>query len=455
MQAATFEQVITEPIEYLKPSLTVHAPARAFHVSRPDPQWNLATRVAFRFLFVYFGVFLAAYCLPSLPFGFAFLERYSELWMMPGTWVGHHVLHLSREIPVSDTSSGDRTADYLFFLCSLGLSLAATVVWSLLDHKRANYGQLFRWMRFAVRTGLGATLMVYGAAKLIPSQMPALFPNQLLQSYGDSSPMALLWNFMGASRPYEMFAGSTELLAAVLLFVPGCATLGALVSIGVMTNVFLLNMCYDVPVKLFSFHLLLLSFFLVAPDARRLAGLFLLRKDAELKQDPPLFQRKKYNRALLAAQLAFGSVVLILSLAQSHMIEKMFREMPQQTPYFGAWSVEEYTIDGKLRPPLLTDESRWQRVSFQMPQHLSIQPMVGQRQAFSLALDKNEKTMVLSKEGRQKANFSFDNPQPDLLVLTGEMEGHEVSARLRRIDQSKLLLTSRGFHWINEFPYNR
>ena len=82
---------------------------------------------------------------------------------------------------------------------------------------------------------------------------------RLLEPYGDSSPMGLLWTFMGASKGYSIFCGGVEMLAAILLFVPGCATLGALVAMGAMANVFMLNMCYDVPVKQYSFHLLLWS----------------------------------------------------------------------------------------------------------------------------------------------------------------------------------------------------
>lgn len=41
-----------------------------------------------------------------------------------------------------------------------------------------------------------------------------------------------------------------------------------------MTNVFALNLFYDVPVKLFSGHLLLAALLLLALDARRLLAAF-------------------------------------------------------------------------------------------------------------------------------------------------------------------------------------
>ena len=39
------------------------------------------------------------------------------------------------------------------------------------------------------------------------------------------------------------------------------------------------------------------------------------------------------------------------------------------------------------------------------------------------------------------------------LILT--MDGETIQAKLRRADEKSFLLTSRGFHWINEYPFNR
>ena len=57
-------------------------------------------------------------------------------------------------------------------------------------------------------------------------------------------------------------------------------TLGALIVAFVMTNVVMLNFCYDVPVKLFSLHILAFALFLVAPDAKRLVTFFLSPRTA-------------------------------------------------------------------------------------------------------------------------------------------------------------------------------
>jgi len=41
-----------------------------------------------------------------------------------------------------------------------------------------------------------------------------------------------------------------------------------------------------------------------------------------------------------------------------------------------------------------------------------------------------------------------------MLSLEGRYDGANISANLRRQDDAPPLLISRGFHWINEFPFN-
>jgi hypothetical protein len=73
------------------------------------------------------------------------------------------------------------------------------------------------WLRYA----LAARLLAYGFAKVFLPQMPLPEPIALLTPYGRSSPMMLLWTFMGTSPTYEMLAGFAEVGAALLLFTDG------------------------------------------------------------------------------------------------------------------------------------------------------------------------------------------------------------------------------------------
>src|SRR5262249_59191874 len=102
------------------------------------------------------------------------------------------------------------------------------------------------------------TMFSYGFIKMIPLEM--LFPqlSRLIEPFGNFSPMGVLWASVGASPGYEICSGCVETLGGILLFIPRTATLGALICLANMTQVFVLNMTYDVPVKLFSFQLILM-----------------------------------------------------------------------------------------------------------------------------------------------------------------------------------------------------
>ena len=84
------------------------------------------------------------------------------------------------------------------------------------------------------------------------------------------------------------FAGCAELLGGFLLMFPRTVTLGALICLADLTQIFMLNMTYDVPVKLFSFHLILISLLILAPDVKRLANFFFLNRPAEPTRRKPI-----------------------------------------------------------------------------------------------------------------------------------------------------------------------
>ena len=86
-----------------------------------------------------------------------------------------------------------------------------------------------------------------------------------------------------------------------------------------------------------------------------------------------------------------------------------------------------------------------------------MQPLSGAPQRYFLKLDQQKKTMDIVKriDPGWKTELVYENPEPDILSLRGQVDGHQVHVKAHRIDPSKFLLTSRGFHWINEYPYQQ
>jgi hypothetical protein len=423
------------------------------------PRWGLTKRILFRFAFAY----LALYLLPILlslpllfyPRGASIVQPYADLWDTVVPWVGQQVFHT--EITTRPTGSGDKAYNYVELFCHLVLAAAATVVWTLLDRKRADYRRLNDWLRVGVRFALAGMMISYGAAKVIKTQFPDPPLHRLMQPLGASSPMGLLWMFMGASTSYTVFTGLAEMLGGVLLTARRTTLLGALACAGVMVNVVMLNFSYDVPVKLFSTHLLALAVFLIAPDARRLANLWLFNRPVGPAALRPLFRRKWLHSVALAFRTLFVVGLVALCLHRSYKDSVAYGDLASRPPLYGIWNVEEFVADGEVRPPLVTDATRWRRLIFDYPGVVWIQGMNDARQYHSAQIDPERKTLTLGNRDHSSASgvLSYRRDEPGRLTVEGRFDGRRIRVRLRRLNEAEFQLVSRGFHWINEVPFNR
>jgi uncharacterized membrane protein YphA (DoxX/SURF4 family) len=372
-------------------------------------------------------------------------------------WTASHIFHITKPLIYADTGSGDRTYDWVLLFCELVIAILATIVWSILDRRRKNYLALYKWFRLAVRICLAGQMLAYGFAKAVPLQMP--FPSlvRLVEPYGNLSPMGVLWASIGASPAYEIFAGCAEILGGLLLIVPRTTTLGALVCLADMTQVFMLNMTYDVPVKLLSFHLILLSFFLLAPDLQRLANMFFLNRPVAPSNEYPLFSTLRAARIALAAQVIFGIWLVGMNAYGSWKNWYVYGAGSPRSALYGVWNVDQMTIDGQVRSPLLSDSGRWRRVIFDIPTRMAFQRMDDSTARYSASINTGDQTLKLTKDDDKNwhASFIFQRPAPNRVVLDGEMDGHKVQMQLQLFDRKNFLLVSRGFHWVQEYPFNR
>jgi hypothetical protein len=64
-------------------------------------------------------------------------------------------------------------------------------------------------------------------------------------------------------------------------------------------------------------------------------------------------------------------------------------------------------------------------------------------------------TLIPNAATGHKLLFACARPDAEHLVLDGTLDGAAVTVRLRHLDESTFLLVNRGFHWVNEYPFNR
>jgi len=432
------------------------------------PRWNLALRIAFRFSMVYLGLYCLATQVLSVLLRIPTADRASlpdlaTVWpLRPAiAWTATHIFHVNAPLTVfwgGNSGSPDCMFGWVTDFCLLVIATVATVVWSLLDRRRENYAGLHRWFRLFVRFALAAHMILYGMVKVIPAQMayPSLI--RLLQPVGTLSPMGVLWADMGSAPAYEIFTGCIEVAGGLLLIIPRTATLGALVSLAAMIQVFTLNMTHDVPVKLLVFHLILLSCFLLAPNVPRLVRFLLLRQTTSLSTEAQLFRSVRANRTALAAQIILGLWLLGVSCHFAWGAWTTLGGGRPLPPLYGIWEVKQMSIDEQPRPPLLTDSTRWRRAIFDAyPDGMAFQRIDDSFAPYVASVNLPEKTLALTKKDDENwtASFTFQQPAGDRLILDGRMDNHQVHMELQLMDRNSFLLVSRGFHWTQTSAFGR
>lgn len=427
--------------------------------SGPSP-WSLPKRIGFRFLFTFLILTILE------PYGFfgqvTGLGRIGGPWESLVKWAGRKVFGVN--ITVMPAGSGDTTFNYVELACWVFIAVMVTLVWSLLDRKRTRYDRLHEWLRTAVRAYLGLAMLMYGINKLVPIQFGSLRLAEMLQPIGEQSPMGLLWRFMAASPAYTSFTGFAEVLCAYLLFFRRTALVGALLCTGVMAHVVALNFCYDVPVKLFSSRLLLMSLFLLGPDVKRLWCFFILHRPTEVRCFPPRFKSQAAN--VTALTLKPFLLLLFTAMAAINGLPILIAGSAN-VPLRGIWEVTEFEQEGKVVPPLTTDRQRWSHLVIEANRFPGsgtkiiavISPMTGVDDSLwmTCTVDREKSTIGLSpfNEKDPSASFDFIQPDSDRIKLTGTFDKKRIEVTLRRIPEANFPLVSRGFHWINEYPFSR
>lgn len=433
------------------------------------------TKVAFRFCVLYFGVFclwFAQITYASVGVFALWLPPEAVIWQMKLTdpvtgWVGRTLFGVDTTLRL-DSGSGDQAAIWVALACLLLIALAGTAVWSVLDRRRTDYTRFAVWFTMFLRLCLGGQMLLYGFAKLIPTQMPAPPLASLLQPYGQFSPMSVLWLQVGSSHPYEMALGAVEVVAGLLLFWPRTAVLGALLSLLGMGQVFLLNMAFDVPVKILSFHLLLISLVLLAPHMRRLTNVLVLNRRSDPAPVPLLFAAERPNRMATAAQLVLGIWIAIGFAAVGWQSWHEYGDGRTKPELYGIWAVTDFQVDGRPSAPLTTDEFRWDKLVFDKQEVATIQRMDGSLRDAPVQVDTAAGSIAMTTplpppdgmtapvpDPAPFAEFRFDRPAPDRLELTGEVQGRPVRISLDAVDLSSFPLRNRGFHWVQDYPYLR
>jgi hypothetical protein len=270
--------------------------------------------------------------------------------------------------------------------------------------------------------------------------------------------MGLLWRFMGHSYAYCAFTGVVECLGGALLLWRRTTLLGALLSAAAMTQVFILNMCFDVCVKLYSFHLLLMAVWLVLPELRRLVDFFVLHRAVDARPLRTPFASPRRERARVPLKL------LVLALTLYKIVDGHIDSYNEYGPGKSSAPMEQlYQVDrqvtaGVEKPPLATDATRWKRVFIGKYGWTSITFMDDHQLAFEHEIDDTAHTITLTspdKTKRPDLTLHYTRTDATHYEITADVDGKPNVVSVTMLPRESFLIVNRGFHWHQEYPFNR
>lgn len=426
--------------------------------------WPLWRKVTLRFFFIYFLLHIAPWTwLDSVP-GISFLTQYYYTgmdWLVE--FANAKIFHV-REKLVPLNGSGDTSYGWTQVWLFLTLAAIGCLLWSVIDRKRNEYVIADYWLRNSVRYFVAMNCLSYGIIKLFALQMA--FPNlsQLATPLGDFLPMRFSWMFIGYSGPYQIFSGAMETLAGLLLLNRKSITLGLFIGASVFTNVVMMNLSYDIPVKIFSIHLLIYCLFLLSYDVKRFTAFFLLNKPTDTTDLYTIHFTKKWMRITrLVAKSVFIILTLVMPFYNSWGFYNSNLSMKEAKPIkSGVYNVALFKMNGKMVPPLASDTILWKDVIFEKTPSGSVNSTDTifrqryRRGYFNYKADTINHVLKLFKRSVQgDSTFLFNlnyQLRNDTIHLKGKVRNDSLHVKLVKSNRH-FQLAERQFHWLSE--YNR
>lgn len=424
------------------------------------PAWPIWKKIIFRFFFAYLILQTAPWTwFDSIP-GVEYVTRYYYQFM---DWLVNlanaKIFHV-RPVLVPVNGSGDTSYGWTQVWLFVSLAAIGCLIWSILDRKRRAYAQLNYWLCIFTRYYICTFAFLYGILKLFAMQM--IFPSlhQLATPLGDLLPMRFSWLFIGYSTQYQVFSGIAEVLAGLLLLNRRTATLGVLVATAVFTNVMMLNMSYDIPVKIFSAQLVLCCLYLLANESGRLWNFFILNKPAPVSHIYDFGYSKKWTRiGRIAAKAVFIIIAVGMQIYGDIGYYKDFHKAADKQPVKnGVYEVTVYQLNQKNIPLSLSDSVRWQDAIFEdgygsiKTTDTLFRHRYG-RGYFSYMTDKKMPgTLWFKNNKKDSLAFRLEMPDSSTIRLWGKENKDSLYVELKRVKRH-FQLAERQFHWLSE--YNR
>jgi len=423
--------------------------------------WPLWQRVLFRFFLIY--LLLQVFARPffeDVPVFSLIAQAQHYVCLLLVTLFNTYVLHFKDKLLPMERSS-DSLFHWAQLILFLTLAVTSTLVWSILDRKRKSYNRASLFLVIILRYYIAYISFMYGIIKIYGLQMPFPTLTYMATPVGDLLPVKLSWLYIGYSAPYQIFSGILEFTVGALLLYKRTLTLGLFIGLGVYINVLMMNLGYNIPVKIFSAHLVLMILYLLARERERLASFFIFNRPAPQNMLYHFVPSKTMRIVLLAVKSIFiVAVMYLLAGPYNYKKRQVIANSKEIKPIpYGLYNVTTFVKNNDTLPVLANDTLIWKDIIFERGNKFAsvntcdtLFKKIYNRGIFYYKADTLKNTMVCFKH-TTKGKATIFNVR---YKLSGNKEHVQMWVKLKKdslyleLDKSnrKFRLGEKQFNWV-------
>ncbi|NNT72970.1 hypothetical protein HKT18_12140 [Flavobacterium sp. IMCC34852] len=418
-------------------------------------------KTIFRFFFIYFILSTALWQIFEFIPGLSAITYFiNDAFVPVVTFFNDHIFHVKDKLNIDGGGSGDTSYAWAYFYNSILLATLGTILWTLLERKPKDYSKLDWWLKNTLRYYLIIIAFLYGTIKLFAMQMPEPNLSELATPLGDYLPMRLSWMFFGYSSPYQIFSGVMEIMVAILLLYRRTITMGLLLGFGVFLNVFILNLCFDIPVKIFSMHLVIYCLYLIISDANHFVNFFWRNIPSGKLNSYYFSTTNKYFKIFrIVVKTLIILVFGVFSTYQSWEYKQEFSKSKIQKPIEpGVYYTTSFKKNNVEIPISLSDDKLWKDFIFQDDSRGSILTsdtlfrQAYNRGYFSYQVKPKENKLIFTKLRNDKeilfeSQYKVINPKS--IQISTKIKNDSLVFTLEKSNRNFQLM-EKQFHWISE-----
>ncbi|MFP2994662.1 hypothetical protein ABN763_02080 [Spongiivirga sp. MCCC 1A20706] len=415
-------------------------------------QQKTLSKYLLRFVFLYIVLYI-------YPYGFEYIQELTtsdiSFWQPITIWFGE--TFLGWEFNDKRLLNGfDSKYDFSRFLLIACLSVIGAFIWMLIDTKlKTDYSKKLKiLLKTILRYHVGLTLIIYGLSKVFMLQFGTMDLDRLENTAGNHTGMRFLWDFMSYSEFYTRTSGWIELIGGILLLFRKTTFIGAFISFIAMANVVLVDIGYDVRVKMFAIHLFLMTILILTEDIGRMIDFFIRNKPTV----------PKTNESLLTGKTSKKIGYVLKGAILSYFIISCFTIYPErisrQKNNRFAFMTQYHTVDLFIKNGDTLDNSegtRWKNISINgmsyWPETFNLITIDKSQQRFNFEVDTISKEFRFKPtrgEAKDEFLFKFQNGKNKTTTFKGIYLGDTLEVETHYKTFEDYPLTKSRFKWITD-----